>query len=89
MSYLRANGFRLALSLAGALAVFVAPWWVAVVCMLFLSLRYPAWEVIGIGLLMDFMWLPGAAGSHLPFFALSGVAMVWLCAPLRNQLLRQ
>ena len=86
MSSLPAISIRGSVALAGVVGAFFAPWWVPVLCMLFLALRYPAWEVLFIGLLIDLMWLP-ATGFSVPFFLMGAIALVWLLAPLRSQFL--
>ncbi len=86
-SYLRINGIRIFLAIGGLASVLFAPWWVPLLCMLILSLRYPAWEVLAIGLLMDFMWLPGGVGFSIPLFTILVICIVWMFGPLRNQLL--
>ena len=78
---------RILIALLGTLGVLFAPWWVPLLCMIVLSLRYPAWEVPLIGLLMDLVWLP-ATGLELPLFLIGGILIVWICAPLRSQFLR-
>ena len=78
---------RLLIAGVGLLGAFFAPWWVPLICMLALSLRYPAWEVPLIGLVVDMLWLPGD-GFHYPVFTLVGIVFVWLCAPLRAQFLQ-
>ena len=82
-----ATSIRLSLTLIGVASVFFAPWWVALVCMILLSLLYPAWEVLGIALLMDLLWLPGG-GWGFPLFLIGAIVLVWICAPLRAQFLR-
>ncbi len=69
------------------LGAFFAPWWIPLACIAALALRYPAWEALFIGLLMDLLWLPGQ-GFEVPFFLIASIALVWMCAPLRNQFLR-
>jgi hypothetical protein len=86
-SYLRTNGIRGAIALGAVLGTFFAPWWVPFLCMVLLSLRYPAWEVPLIGLLIDLLWLPGGSGFAVPLFTIAGVSMTWIFAPLRNQFL--
>ena len=78
---------RILVASAGILGAFFAPWWVPLICMIALALRYPAWEVLFIGLVMDLLWLPGS-GFEIPFFLVGGIVLVWICAPLRNQFLR-
>lgn len=77
---------RSVIGLVGIAGAFFLPWWVPLVCMIGLALRYPAWEVLLIGLVMDLLWLPGQ-GFELPVFLIAGIALVWICAPLRQQFL--
>lgn len=77
---------RSALGIVGIAGAFFLPWWVPLVCMIALALRYPAWEVLVIGLVMDMLWLPGE-GLEWPVFLITGIALVWICAPLRQQFL--
>ncbi|OGG48703.1 hypothetical protein A3C18_02485 [Candidatus Kaiserbacteria bacterium RIFCSPHIGHO2_02_FULL_54_11b] len=69
------------------LGAFFAPWWVPLICMIVLALRYPAWEVFVIGLVVDLLWLP-SLGFQIPIFLIAGLVLVWICAPLRSQFLR-
>jgi len=78
---------RFAVGAVGLLGAFFLPWWIPLVCMVGLALRYPALEVLVIGLVMDMLWLPGES-FELPVFLITGIALVWICAPLRNQFLR-
>ncbi len=78
---------RILVASVGTFGAFLAPWWVPLVCMGVLAMRYPAWEVLFIGLLMDLLWLP-RLGFEIPFFLIGGIVLLWICAPLRNQFLR-
>ena len=78
---------RVLITSIGMAGAFFAPWWVPLVCMIVLAVRYPAWEVLFIGLVMDLLWLP-EGGLEMPVFLLAGIVLVWICAPLRNQFLR-
>lgn len=82
-----ATKIRFVVGTVGIAGAFFLPWWVLLVCMIGLALRYPAWEVLVIGLVMDLLWLPGQ-GFELPVFLIAGIVLVWICAPLRNQFLR-
>jgi hypothetical protein len=86
MSYRLETLVRVLLAATAVVGVFFAPWWVPALCMLLLSLRYPAWEVPLIGLLMDLVWLPGAHVA-LPLYMIFGIVVVWAASPLRRQLL--
>jgi len=77
---------RVFLALAGCAAALFAPWPFAVACMVLLSLRFAAWEVPLIGLLMDLLWLP-ETHFMIPYCTVFGIAVVWLASPLRRQLL--
>lgn len=81
------TNIRSVVGIAGIAGAFFLPWWVPLVCMIGLALRYPAWEVLVIGLVMDLLWLPGQ-GFEWPVFLITGIVLVWICAPLRNQFLR-
>lgn len=78
---------RILIGLVAVISTFVAPWWVPALCMLALSLRFPAWEAPFIGLLMDLLWLPQGEHFMFPFFTLFGVIILWIARPLRRQLL--
>ena len=67
-------------------AVFASPW-VVLIVMGLLALRWRAWEVLVIGLWMDFLWLPGAFFSSLPLFTFAAIALVWGFEPLRREFL--
>jgi hypothetical protein len=67
--------------------IFLSPLF-ALMAVVLLSLRYRAWEVLFIGLLMDLLWLP--SGSFLyavPISTILAATIVWLLEPLREQLL--
>src|SRR3989344_1387333 len=44
---------RFAVGAVGIAGAFFLPWWVPLACMIGLSLRYPAWEVLFLGLVID------------------------------------
>ena len=68
----------------GLVATILGPWWLPLVPIVLLSLRFQAWEAILIGLLMDFIWLPA---FHIPYYLLVSVIIVWLLEPMREELL--
>ena len=83
---------RILISVIGFLGVIFGPWYVPLVCMIMLSLRWPALETVLIGLCMDFVWQGSFATttgffSAMPFFTLGGVILLWIFEPLRNRLL--
>jgi hypothetical protein len=68
--------------------VFFLPPLFVFACALILCVRYRAWEVLFIGLLMDYLWLPsGSTFSMIPLATLIAIALVWLFEPLRTQFL--
>lgn len=57
------------------------------ICMLYLSVRHPAWEVPFLGLFIDLIWLSHGDGFSFPVFTIGSILVVWLLNPLRNQFL--
>ena len=80
------NKLRSLLALFGVYSVFFLPPFVPFITALLLSILFPAWEVILIGMLLDFTWLP-VSPLHLPTATLVAIAMVWIFEPLRNEFL--
>ncbi len=79
---------RVAVAVFGILSVFILPWWIPMVCVTILALRYRAWEAILIGVLIDLAWLPSAPSIHtLPIFTIASIIIVWGLEPLRAQFL--
>ncbi len=70
----------------GFFGVIFGPWWLPLLVMLLLSLRYPAWEVPLMALCIDLIWYASGA-APLPFVTLCAIAIVWALGPLRKQLL--
>ncbi len=80
---------RIALAAIGFIGALVAPPWLPLACIVLLAIRYRAWEVIFIGLLLDLAWQPmGMPLSTLPVYTFLSIAIVWLFEPLRVQFLR-
>jgi len=78
--------FRPALVIIGSLAAVFAPPWVTILCMGLLAFRYPAWEVLFIGLLTDFLWIPGLF-PPFPIFTVAALVLAWGLEPLRKEFL--
>ncbi|KKW45112.1 MAG: hypothetical protein UY94_C0003G0011 [Parcubacteria group bacterium GW2011_GWA2_56_21] len=79
---------RVSLFVAGVLGAIFFPPWVPLVCMGALALRFRAWEVIILGMLVDFLWLPsGAFFGTLPLFTIAGLILAWGLEPLRSEFL--
>lgn len=85
MSGLSASNVRLALDVLALVFALFGPWWLPLLCMILLSLRFPAWEVPVLGLFMDFLWMPST--TFFPYYTLAGIALLILSAPIRRQLL--
>ena len=75
------------LAVAGVLGAIFAPPWVTIICMGLLAARYPAWEVLFIGMLIDFLWMPPGFFHPLPIFTIAGLILVWGLEPLRKEFL--
>jgi len=74
---------RIALAVIGFASIIFLPFWIALVCMIALSVRYRAWEVIVLGLCMDLIWHP----HGLPYFMIASIIIVWALEPVRVRLL--
>ena len=66
-------------------AIFGVPW-LTILSMGFSAFRYPAYEMMLVGLLTDFLWLP-VAPFHFPLFTIAGLILVWGLEPLRKEFL--
>lgn len=77
---------RFLIAAAGFFSVLFAPPWVTLIFMALLAFRFPAVEVLVIGLIMDFLWLPVGAGE-IPLFTIAALIFVWGLEPLRKELL--
>lgn len=78
------NSIRVFLSLFGLWAVLFGPSWLPLVPIILLAVRFRSWEAIALGLLMDFLWLPGL---HVPLYLITSIVIVWAFEPLRGELL--
>ena len=76
------RSFLIALATFGAL---FGPWWLPIIAVILLSIRFRAWEVLCIGLVCDFLWLP--SGAYWPYLLFASIIIVWAFEPLRNELL--
>ena len=73
---------------AGFLGVVIGLVWLPLVAMILLAVRYRAWEIVIIGLLLDFAWQPlGPFVSALPVFTVVSIILVWIFEPIRTQFL--
>ena len=89
MSFLKAHSVRIALGALAFLGVVLAPPWVPLFAMALLALRYPAWEVLFIGLFADLVWLAplGGGAVSFPLFTVAALVLVWGFEPLRRMFL--
>lgn len=78
---------RITLAMCGVFAAIFAPPWMTILCMGLLAFRYPAWEVLFIGLLTDLLWMPQGLFSSMPIFTVSALILVWGLEPLRKEFL--
>ena len=78
---------RTALAICGILSAIFAPPWATIIIMALLAFCYPAFEVLLMGLLVDFLWMPPGFLHPLPIFTISAFALVWGLEPLRKEFL--
>lgn len=84
----RDNTVRVVLVIIALFGALVAPFWVPLVCIVLLSLRFRAWEVPLLGLGIDFLWLPSVGLIHpFPVFTVCSIILVWALEPLRREFL--
>lgn len=74
--------------IAFASALFAPPW-MPMICAGALALRWRAWEVLPLGMLIDMLYLPaGQFFLGIPFPAtLAALVLLWGFEPLRRQLM--
>ena len=82
---LNENNVRVFLFFFGVYAAVYGPWWLPAVPIVLLSLRFRAWEVPVLGLLVDFLWQPAVV--HVPLYFIFSIGIVWAFEPLRRELL--
>ena len=78
------TNLRVALALLGLLGALLLPIWIPILVALILALFWRAWEVLCIGLLIDFAWSPV---HSFPYFTLGAVILVWILEPIRKEFL--
>lgn len=88
MSMSPATGLRVFLVGAAFLSALAAPPWVPFLCALLLALRFPAWEVIVLGVFIDLAWLPvHVSTAGFPLATAIALILVWGLEPVRRELL--
>lgn len=79
---------RISIAIIGFTGAVFFSWWVPVICIVLLAIRWRAWEAILLGLLMDMLWLSPASPWHgFPFFTIGAILIVWLLEPVRVEFL--
>lgn len=79
---------RVCIAIVGFIGAIFLPWWIPVICIFALSLRWPAWEAIILGVFMDMLWLSPGGGWHgLPLFTIYAIVVVWVFEPIRSEFL--
>jgi len=79
---------RIVLAAFAFLATVLGLPWAVLISMVLLALRFRAWEVLIIGVVMDFLWLPSESLIWpLPLFTIGALLLVWGLEPLRNEML--
>ena len=77
---------RISLAIAAIVSALFFPPCVPLILIGALALRFEALEVIFIGLMMDFLWLPGAFFYPIPLFTIAAFLILWGLEPLRREL---
>ena len=78
---------RIALALCAFVSILFGPLWVSVLLGIILAARWEAWEVILLGLLIDFLYLPLGAFWYMPIpVTLLAMVFVWVMVPVRKRI---
>jgi hypothetical protein len=78
---------RLALAVLAFVSVLFAPLWVTAVLGVVLAVLFEAWEVIVLGLIADFLYLPPGGFFHIPMpMTLLAIVFVWAMVPIRKRI---
>lgn len=86
MSYLELT-FRLILVAIAYIGAVALPYWVPLICLVLLSMRFRAWEAVGVGIVMDFLWVPAYGAFPMPLFTVITIVILWMFEPLRSEFL--
>ena len=81
------NILRFFLAALGFLGAIFFPPWIPGLSIIALSLRFRAWEVPLIGLVIDLLWRPLHGIEVLPLFTIGAIVIVWGLEPLRKEFL--
>lgn len=83
----RASKIRVALGALTFISGLFFPWYITLVFAVAVSVRYPAWELVGIAVILDLFWMPASLPYAFPYMTLSALALLMVFEPLRKQLL--
>ncbi len=79
---------RFTLVIIGLLSCLFSSMWLTLAVIVALSILYPSWEAMALGLLMDMLWTPGDVTIvHIPLFTLIAIILVWAFHPIRKEFL--
>lgn len=78
---------RTSLAILAVCTLILGPYWIAAIIAVALSVRYEAYEVFGLGLLADFLFVPMFGGVFVPVATLATLILVWGLSPVRRELL--
>ncbi|RJR13659.1 hypothetical protein C4585_01630 [Candidatus Parcubacteria bacterium] len=75
-------------AVVGLVGVFIGSPWIVAIIMILLAVRFRAWEILVVGVMMDFIWLPADLSvGHLPFFTIGALLLLWGLESFRKEIL--
>lgn len=80
------NSIRISLVLFTFLGALYMPPLVPLISAVLLCLLFRSWEVVLIGAMIDFLWLP-VVPFHFPVATMLAIVIVWSLEPLRGEFL--
>lgn len=63
------------------------PFYVPLALCIVICLRYRAWEVIGVGLLFDLLWMPMSVPHAFPYGTVCALVLLLIGEPIRRRLI--
>lgn len=85
--FMSKNSLRAGLFIVAFAGIFISVW-ITLIASAILALLFPAWEVLFLGLFIDFLWLPsGSPLAHMPLATIAAIIAVWAFDPLRQDFL--
>lgn len=80
--------FRIVGAFVGILSALIGSPWIVATIMIALAVRFRAWEILVLGVVMDFVWLPADLSLwHFPFFTIGALILLWGLESFRNEIL--